>query len=392
MNFSYFSLLDFIYIFIYIYLTKYIMYDRIFFTYRKEMIFYMNNSNYQLFLKAKQLIKERDYLRAIRILRNIISLEPYDYISKFELAKLLIKDNQTKEEGREILIELLNTQSKTYAMLELGRLEASEGNNKEARKYFLELLNTPNKTYAMLELGRLEASEGNNKEARKYFQQLLNAQNKTYAMLELGRLEASEGNNKEARKYFLKLLNTPSKNYAMLELLFLAITENNLLEAKKILDKIPLKNLYYSKYMEIKIFLNYKLGLIKESNIEFNDYLVKQIFNYNIDLALEHVKKHLDENNNKRLHTIFDNNVNLRELFYEVQEKISEVNPIRYCFVEKYIVCCNEDISTINGERTRYVQVITLPHSKNIITIYPINVINKQLDNKKQLIKKYDLN
>ena len=350
----------------------------------------MNNSNYQLFLQAKQLIKERNYLSSIKVLRDIIRLEPYDCVVKFELAKLLIKNNKTKTEGKNLLLDLLDSRNKTYAMLELGKLEASEGNDKEARKYFLELLNTPSKTYAMLELGRLEASERNNKEARKYLLELLNTPNKTYAMLELGKLEASEGNNKEARKYFLQLYNEKDE-YAMLQLLFLDIKENDLLNAQQLLDQISLKCFSSFQYRNIKIYLNYKLGLIKDSDIEFKNYFVQQLFNYNIGLTLEHIKNHLDENDNKRLHTIFNNNVNLRDLFYEVQEKICEVNPIEYCFVEKYIVCCNEDISTINGEKTRYVRVITLPNSKNIITMYPINVINKQLNNNKQLMKRYDL-
>ena len=79
------------------------MYDRIFCTHMKGLNFYMNNSNYQLFLQAKQLIKERNYLSSIKVLRDIIRVEPYDCVVKFELAKLLIKNNKTKTEGKNLL-------------------------------------------------------------------------------------------------------------------------------------------------------------------------------------------------------------------------------------------------------------------------------------------------
>lgn len=263
----------------------------------------------------------------------------------------------------------------------------SVNNYDEAKNYFEKLLNTTSKNHALIELGRLESSMGNYDNAKDYFLQLLNTKDKNFALLELGKLEANFNNCNDARKFFQKLLNTKDENYALLELLFLNIKENKIKEASDLFNKIPTNFLDSITYINIKTYLNYKLGLtsLKDKN---NTYFTTQLFNYNRDLALSHISKHLDENDKKRIHTLFDMNININKLFDEVQEKINNMSPTQYSFTEKYIVCCDYEVTTIGDKRTKYVQVITLPNSKNILTMYPINVIEKQKENEKILMKK----
>ena len=104
--------------------------------------------NYNEFLEAKSLIKRREYKEAIIILRKLYDLEPDDRLIKFELARVLTKNKKSLIEGKRLLEELLSTPSHTYAKLELGKLEASEGNIEKARSYFEELLTEQNKNYA----------------------------------------------------------------------------------------------------------------------------------------------------------------------------------------------------------------------------------------------------
>ena len=59
------------------------------------------------------------------------------------------------DKGKSMLLDLLNTQnqkSQNYAILELGKLEASLNNYDEAKKYFLLLLNTDAKDFSFIEL------------------------------------------------------------------------------------------------------------------------------------------------------------------------------------------------------------------------------------------------
>ena len=195
--------------------------------------------NYDKFLEAKALIKRKKYKDAIYILRKLYTEEPFDNIIKFELARVLIRFEDTLNEGRNYLLELLlHTSNRSYAMLELGKLEARLGNYEEAKSYFTDLiyLGGQSKTYATLELGKLEASVGNYEEAKSYFTNLiyLNGRDKAYAMLELGRLEARVGNYEEAKSYFTNLiyLNGRDKAYAMLELGKLEASVGNYEEAK----------------------------------------------------------------------------------------------------------------------------------------------------------------
>ena len=411
----------------------------------------MNDNNYQLFLKAKELIKIKKYQEAIIILREIYQLEPYDRFIKFELAKLLIKMSSTKQEGKKMLFELLNTQNRTYATLELGRLEVSEGNNVKAREYFEQLLNTQNRTYAMLELGRLEVnegnnvkareyfeqllntqnrthamlelgrlevnegnnvkareyfeqllnkqnrtyamlelgrlevSEGNNVKAREYFEQLLNTQNRTYAALELGRLEVSEGNNVKAREYFEQLLNTQNRIYAMHELIFLNIKEGQYLEAYKMFKNGGYKKLERGESYHLDIFLKYKLGIIEYEQISNKDYHIRQLFNYDVSSALEHITKHLDEDDKKIKHTVFNQDVNLEELFNYSRKQIKYLNPIEISTSHKYILDCEQEIATIDGYSTRRLKVVTIPNTDHILTMYPVRTYEKKKNKIKQL-------
>ncbi len=380
----------------------------------------MNNSNYQLYLKARTLFNKRKINEAIEILRKISSNEPSDNVIKFKLAKCLLHSKKTKQEGKLILLDLSNTQNSIFALFELGKLEASEGNNSMARQYFMRLLNTQKRNYAMLELGKLEVTEGNNSIARQYFEQLLNTQNRDYAMLELGRLEASEGNNFMARQYFKRLLNTQSNNYALLELgrlevtegnnsmarqyfeqllntqsenfalvemIFLDIKEKNYLGAYKKISVFSNVSLFKKHYYDLKILLEYKLGKINQSEVLNKDYYISQLFNYDEDYALNHIKLHLDENNNKIKHTLFNSDIDLNYLFHYAREQINYLNPVEISIVHKYIVECGFDVSTINGISTKYIKVVTLPNTNNILTMYPISYYGKESRKTKELIK-----
>ena len=292
-----------------------------------------------------------------------------------ELGRLYASIGKTNEAEKSFK-ELLNTQSRTYALLELGRLYASIGKTNEAEKSFKELIisNAQNRTYAMLELGRLYASIGKTNEAEKSFKELLNTQSRTYALLELGRLYASNGNEKLARKIFLEILTLENNEYAIKQLIYLDIKNNNLEEILDLLMKLSIQDKEDKEYHMIKSYVLYKLG--KKEKIEAKNYYTQQLMNYDEYAALEHIKKHLDENENKRLHTVFDSSIDLQQLFEQAKEKIKVINPTEFTIVEKYIICFEEDIGISEGEKVKTIEVITIPHTKNILTMYPIKVIN----------------
>ena len=368
----------------------------------------MKNENYELFLQAKLLIKNCNYKEALSIFQKLYELEPTDHVIKFELARLYIKENETLENGKQMLIELLDTTSKNYAILELGKLEVNCKKYEAAKKYFIELISTPSRNYAILELGRLEMLTGHPKKARHYFKKILETKSRSYAMLELGKLEASQGNNELARMYLEELINTKSQNmeYAMLEIGKLEVSEGNDEIGRKYFESLlGTKNIDYALsellFLDIKeekfadaiyrinklkkvpsehkidlfnviFYLKYRLGNL--DNIKpLNDFQ-RLLLSYDYDLVIKHIKSHLDANGEKRLHTIFNENIDIEELYNYILEKIQNISPIRCNLVEKYIVMCEQNIAIVNNEETNYIEVITLPNSKKILTFYPIKL------------------
>lgn len=318
-----------------------------------------------------------------------------------EYAKLLIEKNK-KEEAREILIDLLNTQIDNCAMLELGRLEKQDGNIALARKYFNELLKfQDDKTCVMLELGKLEKEQGNFSIARKYFKSLLNSTNNARAILELGKLEKMDGNIESARKYFNKLLdNKNSVEYAMLELGILENEIGNIEETREYFIKtlneasdksyvLPLLILLeiqehnYSAAFDyinfaikqnITIESNLILYISRKLNVFFDidytkmkyNYSLNQLLEYDEYIAMEHIlERHIEGDSLVN----FNKNEDVYKLFNNIKECLNEKNKLRHLvFNDRYIV----KKKNVGRDGQNAVLVVTLPESKDIITMYPV--------------------
>ena len=400
----------------------------------------MNDRTYQKFIEAKN---NKD----LNTMEELYYSNSNDKVIKFEYAKLLILKGK-KDLGKKLLLELLETKSGTYAKLELGRLEASIGNIEQARMYFESLLNTKNETYAKLELGRLEASAGNIEQARMCFKSLIGTNNETYAKLELGRLEASVGNIEQARMcfksliktqndnyaklelgrleanvgnieqsrmYFESLLNTRNKNYAKLELGRLEASIGNIEQARmyfesllKTKNKIPaltelivleykLKN--YVKALKLiekmlkKYVVDHKIiiSISKELNIFLknvnydnlkNNYLINQILDYDEYIAIEHtIERHCnsEEKNN------FNKNIDIYKIFNNIKNMLNEEHKINKLLFNDYYLIPYEIIGS-KGEN--YLLVVTLPNTKDIITMYPVFNQYDDCEEEKNYLKK----
>ena len=217
--------------------------------YYEEIIRYNENnksSMYALLELGRAYAKVNEHKKSIACYERILLLVPKGEKSIYkrsrqhallELSKVLIKINQEKK-AVNYLEELLDTDSRNFALLELGKLESFFDNDDKAREYFLELKsykNIKDNACATLELGRLEAKENNHDKARQYFNELISMseKDKQFAFLELSKLETKEGNYDKAEEYLRKLLNTQSREYALLELGRLEREKENYDEALK---------------------------------------------------------------------------------------------------------------------------------------------------------------
>ena len=170
-------------------------------------------------------------------------------------------------------------------------------------------------------------------------------------------------------------------------MVFLDIKENNYFDAYDRFKYISNDTIFKNHYFDLKILLEYKLGIINQSDVLSQDYYISQLFNYDEVYALDHISRHLDENNNKIKHTLFNSDIDLKNLFYYVREQINYLNPVEISNVHKYIVECEFYVSTINGISTKHIKVVTLPNTNNILTMYPISYNEKNSGKTKKLIK-----
>ena len=235
----------------------------------------MDNKDYQKFLLAKEHIKNGNISIGMNMLATLYLKNKNDKILSFEYARQLIKSKKNVEFGKDLLKNLLTTQSRTYAILELGKIEKEEGNLEKAREYFEQLLTTKSRTYAILELGKIEKENENVKKAREYFEQLLTSQNREYAILELGKIEKEDGNIKKAREYFEQLLTTQSRTYAILELGKIEKEEGNVEKAREYFESLlTSKNRAYA-ILELGK-LERERGNIKKAQNYFEQLLTSQ--------------------------------------------------------------------------------------------------------------------
>lgn len=120
-----------------------------------------------------------------------------------------------------------------------------------------------------------------------------------------------------------------------------------------------------------------------------NFYSYKQISDYNEEEALSHIRKHHYDINqaDKERHTLFSNEINIRQLFNSVKNNISQENFYDNNFFDEYVIKysdCTLDIDNSMKE----LKVITIPNTNDIITMYPCRVYETAIGNKEEFVGK----
>ena len=190
------------------------------------------------------------------------------------------------------------------------------------------------------------------------------------------------------------LLSTPNYTYAKLELLFLSIKEQKYLEAYQYFEHLlnikNYKGITLDTLNNINFYLKFKLNLLTEEDIRYHkNYFCLQLLEYSDDRAIEHIRKHLDENSHKKNHTLYEQSIDVEQVFHEAQEKIKSMNPVKSALSDFYFVEYASAIGTSNGVATNQVKIVTFSNTKDILTMYPSTERpDKGIDSCKKLIKK----
>ena len=123
----------------------------------------------------------------------------------------------------------------------------------------------------------------------------------------------------------------------------------------------------------------------KKENIkrEKTIYSEEQIINYNKKSAIDHIKKHHGEDS--AYISYFNNNNDIEKIFNEISDYIIEKKPYYSGVYDVYIVHLNDiKMGSIYNEKLNDISIITLPNTKNIITMYPVNKVDENLNDVEQ--------
>ena len=338
----------------------------------------MKNYSYQLFLKAK----ESGDKEKMKFLYENYKSDPY---IKLEYAKILIEEYKIKE-GETLLLELLETKNYLYALLELGKLETSKNNNEKAKKYFSDLLkygNEKDKSIALFWLGKIESNLGNYKESMKYFNEVLSKgtkEDKMWSILEIAKVYYKQDDYETAKNYFLRMLSRDNKKeieYGIQSLIILNIKNNKLKEALENIN-FAIKNNIFVDYINI-LYLSKKLNVIFDTKYSDNlGYQEEQAIEYDPYYAIDHIiyRHSLEKFNGEK--AIFNSNVDILKLFVDIKNNLNEETKLKsFRFNDMYLI--PYDNIGMNGQN--YLKVVTLPNTKDILSMYPVYNDERDIEN-----------
>lgn len=288
------------------------------------------------------------------------------HVAKYSLG-LVEKEKGNLDKAKEMFLSLLDKPNADKAKFQLAKISEMIGDVNQARFYLQDLVRSVKAKEAQFELGRLESKVRNYDKAREILETLYNEEQKEEAKLELGILEYMAGNPDIARSHFNYLIKEKDNEYARRLLLLLEVKEGNDLVAIKMIHKYLAEkrdvNLHIILYLSKKYNIFFDNFNYSKINIRYN---TKQLIDYDSNEVIKHI---LTKHCYSSCQSKFDNFVDIRNLFTSIAEQLNEENKITCLhFNEIYII----PYQHAGALGQNYIKVITLPNSKDIITMYPL--------------------
>lgn len=164
-----------------------------------------------------------------------------------------------------------------------------------------------------------------------------------------------------------KLIFTPFK-------VILAIKNKNFDTARYYCNVMLEKETNDSKIEKINdtlYYIDYLEG--KDIKPRRDSYFQNQLYNYDKNVAIEHVAKHFKDCDYKNIHTKFNGLCTPEQIYKEARERINKKIP-HECdtFADFYVIELDHYVAEINGVKTNKIKVVTVFDTTNILTIYPL--------------------
>lgn len=275
-----------------------------------------------------------------------------------------------------------------HGRLLLGELEMKCGNYEKAKTYFVKALNSSSVesvcTNAMINLGEVALYEGDYNLARQYAEHALLSYN-YYRRVDIYSLLAKiafyENKMEEVLKYYRLGYKDTKEEFFLIDMLFVYVHMERYDDAICLLNNVLKYCDYSKKKFDIDMLV---LFLSKKFNIFFKDYDLSlyrntygylQMKNYDYECAVDHIKKHNEYNVSRDPFSgygdYFDNCIDMHVLVDKVKDMIDPKYKMQSCIAsinDAYII----PYPNIGVCGSNLLCVVTLPNSKDILTLYPV--------------------
>ena len=125
----------------------------------------------------------------------------------------------------------------------------------------------------------------------------------------------------------------------------------------------------------IMFYCRKKLNLVDDELSEDAPYLLKQINNYNEEMFIEHMQKHLYNGirEKEQVQGIFNDEFPLKAVVEEIRKSIPHDgdNRLYFNYYESVYVFKYNNCGKVNDESTNYFRVVCFQNTNQIITMYP---------------------
>lgn len=235
------------------------------------------------------------------------------------------------------------------------------------------------KLYTRSSLGDIYRELGNFDKAKEEYLKATDPSNSkervSSAYISLGELSLLEEDYEQARKYFKKIDSSNIK-FKTRRTIYLAIVElklQNVNKAYKMLNKIDIRNIppdLQNLYHQAEVTVMCEM----EKRVDEDDYFTQQLLHYSKSSAIRHMDKHYKKCN--RI-AFFDRSIRSYSLFRLVSTLSENGTRIENSTVEKYLVPY-KNVGYCNGETTHYMEVVMLPGTNHVLSMYPVKHISEE--------------